>query len=105
PPVDEEFLHHLRRGALRVRGLFGAGGDLVGEEVLDHGLEQFFLAREVEVQRALGDAGGARHLLAARRGEALLDEQREGGLEKLGGAGFLAAAPERTMAAEFRWHS
>ena len=64
--------------------------DLVHHVVADHFLEQLFLARVVEVERALGDAGARGDFLGARGGEALLDEQVEGGVEQLLGPGFLA---------------
>ena len=72
-----------------------AFGDQARQVLQDDRLEQLFLARVVEVQRALGDAGGARHLFRARGGEALLDEQRQRGVEQFLRPRFLAALAQR----------
>ena len=49
------------------------------------------LLGKVEEERALGDAGARGDLLGARRGEALLDEQVERGVEQFLRTRFLAA--------------
>jgi hypothetical protein len=58
--------------------------------LLDHRLEKRFLAVEIQVERALGDAGTRRHLIQTRGRKALLDEQGQGRRGKLGRAGLLA---------------
>ena len=76
---------------------FEAAGDRLAfgdqrREVLAHDrLQQVFLARVIEVQRALRDAGARGHFLGPRGREALLDEKLERGVEQLLRAGFLAA--------------
>jgi hypothetical protein len=57
-----------------------------------HRLEQFFLAGEVEEQRALGHAGARGHLFAAGGGEAFFHEQVQRGVEQFARPRFLAAA-------------
>ena len=61
-----------------------------GDVLAHHGLEQLFLAREIEEQRALGDAGAGGHFLGAGGGKAFFDEQVERGVEQLAGTRFLA---------------
>ncbi len=104
PPGDQQLLDRLGAGPVGGGGLLDAGLDLGAQEMLDHRLQQFFLAGEIQVQRALGDAGGLGHLLAARGGEALLDEQRQRRLEQLGRASLLATAAEQTGVGGKRGH-
>ena len=59
----------------------------------DDPAEQLFLVREVEVDRALRDAGPLGDVLEPRRGESALREHREGGVEDLLGALLGEAAP------------
>ncbi len=79
------------RGALEAGGSVDALDDQVDDVLAHHRLEQFFLARVVEVQRALGDAGARGHFFGAGGGEALLDEQVERRIEQFLRTGFLAA--------------
>ena len=58
---------------------------------MHHGLEQLFLAREIEEQGALGDAGARRDFFGAGGGEALFDEEVQRRLQQFARAGFLAA--------------
>jgi len=67
-----------------------------GHDRLAHdGLEQRFLALEVEVECALGDPGAPRHFLEPGGGEAALDENLERGGNDFRGTGRLAALPAR----------
>lgn len=58
-----------------------------------HRLEQRFLAGEVQVERALADAGAGRDVVQAGRGEATRGEALQGRCQNLVGAVVLAAAP------------
>ena len=58
-----------------------------------HRLEQFFLVGEVQVERALGDAGARGDVLQARAGVAALDEQLQRGGGDFFRARLLAARP------------
>ena len=66
-------------------------GEAPADVFAHHGLEQVFLAREVQEQRALGHPGARGHLFHPRGGKALFDKQVERGLQQLTRAGFLAA--------------
>jgi hypothetical protein len=57
---------------------------------LDHGLEQGFLAVEVQVERALRHPGACRDILQPRAGEAFFDEEFQCRRREFGGTGFLA---------------
>ena len=63
------------------------------DRVAHDAAEQLFLVGEVEVDRALGDAGALGDVLEAGRGEAALREHREGGVEDLLGALLWESAP------------
>ena len=95
PPEAQHVGEQLGGAALEGADDLHALGDLVHHVVADHFLEQLFLARVVEVERALGHAGARGDLLGAGGGEALLDEQVEGGVEQLLGPRFLAPLAER----------
>ena len=74
----------LRLGRLEVR-----------QHRLAHdGAEQILLGREVEVDRALADAGGRGDVLQLGRRVAALGERGEGGGDDLAGSGILAAGAE-----------
>ncbi|EWS54316.1 hypothetical protein X551_02895 [Methylibium sp. T29] len=90
PPLGHQVGQQLGRRPVEAAHDVLALGDLLRDVLADHRLQQFFLAGVVEVEGALGDAGARRHLLRARRREALLDEQIEGGVEQLLRARFLA---------------
>ena len=67
----------------------------VGQHRLaDHGAEQVLLGREVEVDRALADAGGRRDILQLGRRVAALGEGGERGGDDFTGPGVLAAGAE-----------
>jgi hypothetical protein len=66
--------------------------------VLDHRLEQRLLALEVEVERALGDAGARRDVVEARRRKAALDKEIERRGHELARALVLAPAASRSRA-------
>jgi len=68
----------------------------------DHGLEQGFFAVEVEVDRAFGDAGTARHVGELGGREAALHEHVERGGHDLPRPGVLAALPAGLRLA-LRW--
>ena len=86
------------RAAVEVADQVDALDDLV-DDVLAHDLlQQVFLARVVQVERALRDAGPGRDLFGSRRREALLDEQVERGIEQLLRTRFLAALAARCAA-------
>ena len=77
------------------------GGELrfgrfqVGQHGLAHdGAEQVLLGREVEVDRALADAGGRGDILQLGRGVAALGERGERGGDDFTGSGVLAAGAE-----------
>ena len=59
--------------------------------VLDDGLKQLLLALEVDVERALGDAGLARDRVHAGGVEALRQEQRARALDDLAPLGVFLA--------------
>jgi hypothetical protein len=63
------------------------------DRVAHDAAEQLFLVREVEVDRALRDAGALGDVLEASGGETALREHREGGVEDLLGALFRQSAP------------
>ncbi len=77
--------HVCRRHRL---GAVEVGHDQRAHQRLEHRL----LAREVEIERALGRPRPRRDVLHPRSGEALLGEHVECRVEQLGGAGVLAAA-------------
>jgi hypothetical protein len=58
-----------------------------------HRFEEFLFVREIEIERALGDAGAARYVVEPRRGEAALGKagQRRG--DDLAGTVLFAAPP------------
>jgi hypothetical protein len=58
----------------------------------DHGLEQFFLAGEIQKQRALGHPGARGHFIHPRGGIALFHKQVERRVQQLPGARLFAAA-------------
>ena len=67
------------------------GGRQVGQHGLaDDGAEQFLLGREVEVDRALADAGGGGDVLQLGGGEAAFGEQAQCGVDDFAGAGGFA---------------
>ena len=73
-------------------GEIGFGCLDVGQHRLaDDGAEQVLLGWEIEVDRALADAGGSRDVLQLGRGVATLGERGEGGGDDFAGSGFLAA--------------
>ena len=57
-----------------------------------HGLEQLFLAGEVQKQRALGDPGTRRHIVNPRGSKAFFHEQIERRFQQFAGARFFAPA-------------
>src|SRR5437870_1446017 len=61
----------------------------------DDGLEERFLALEVQIHRPLGHAGFAGHVVELRSGEAALHEHLESGGYDLGGSRCLATLPAR----------
>src|SRR5436309_12955310 len=61
----------------------------------DDGLEERFLALEVQIHRPLGHAGFAGYVVELRSGEAALHEHLEGGGYDLGGSRFLDTLPAR----------
>ena len=81
----------------RMRGKSGATGprwaldhrrhraEIDGDRLAHHALEQRGLVLEVEIDRSLRQAGPFSDIVEARRGEALLDEQRERGVDDLAG--------------------
>jgi hypothetical protein len=100
PPEPKHPREQLGGGAVEVADQVDALDDPV-DDVLAHDLlQQVFLARVVQVQRALRDAGPGRHFLRARRGEPLLDEQVERGIEQFLRTRFLAALATRGGCAE-----
>ena len=78
------------------------GADLKAHQLL----KQRFLVLEVQIDRALGDAGAARHVVEPRRGEAALGEFVERRLEDggaaLGRPGGAGIAPGRGGAIDRR---
>ena len=68
----------------------GQGGQQI---FLHHGLEQFFLVSEVQVDRALGHACRRGHIFQPRGRIAARHEQVERRRHQLLWAGFLAAGP------------
>ena len=95
PPLVDQLRQQLAHRPVEAAHEVLAVGDLARDVLADHRLQQLLLARVVEVERALGGAGARRHLLGARGGEALLDEQLEGRVEQLLRAGLLAALTRR----------
>src|SRR6266851_3373898 len=77
-------------------------GDHGHDRLAHNGLEQGFLAVEVEVQGAFGDAGPARHVGELGGGEAALPEYVERGGDDFPRAGVLAALPAR-LGLVLRW--
>lgn len=66
------------------------GGQYGDHAVFDDRLEKRFLAAEVEVERAFGNAGASRHVIQSSGGEALVDKQRERRRREFGWPGVLA---------------
>ena len=95
PPEPQDERQQVRGRALEGADDLDALGDLVDHVVPDHFLQQLFLARVVEVERALRNAGAGRDFLGACCREALLDEQVEGCIEQFLGTCFLAALAGR----------
>ena len=63
--------------------------------LLDDGLEQPVLVGEIDVERALGDAGGAGDLAHAGAVEAQIHEDLAGAVEDLPALGAVFVADER----------
>ena len=91
PPGVQQLAQQVGAAAFELRRDLFALGDQARQRLPHHGLEEFLLARVVEVQRALGDAGALRHLFGARAGEALLDEQGQRRVQQFLRSRFLAA--------------
>ena len=64
-----------------LRQLLAPGGDGLRRVVLEDGAKDFFLALEVEVDRAVGDARDARHVRHLRVEVAVSREDLRGGAE------------------------
>ena len=77
----------LRLGRLEVRQ----------HRLADHGAEQVLLGREVEVDRALADAGGRGDVLQLGRGVAAFGERGEGGGDDFTRPGVLAAGAGHSL--------
>ena len=82
---------HLAGGAHKAFQLVVPFGKAPGDVLAHHGLEEFFLAGEVQKQRAFGHSGARRHLVHPCGGKPLLDKQVECGLQQLSRAGFFTA--------------
>ena len=76
-------------------GLCDGGLDPVRQVLADHRLQQLFLARVVQVQRALGDTRAVGHFFDAGGSETLLDEKLERCVQQLLRTGLLAALANR----------
>lgn len=92
PPALEAVFHQLAARSLEGFQLQVPFCEAAGDVLAHHGLEQVFLAREIEEQRAFGDSGADGDLVHLGCGEAFLHEQVQRRLEQFAGAGFLAAA-------------
>ena len=94
----EQLQEALRQHPQQIGARAGMAGELrlgrleVGQHRLaHHGAEQVLLGREVEVDRALADAGRGGDVLQLGRGVAAFGERGEGGGDDLAGPGVLAA--------------
>ncbi len=84
----------LGRGRSRMLAQQALDAREIGQERLpDHGLEQLLLAREVQIERALADAGAGGDVVEPGGAEAALGEDLERGVDDLGGSRVLAPAP------------
>src|SRR5439155_1309184 len=98
--VSVEIFPHVE--ALGHAGRELAPGDDRHDRLPHHRFEQGLLALEVQVHRALGDAGVARHIGELRRGEPTLAKYFERGGDDLPRPGVLAALPAGLRLA-LRW--
>src|SRR5712692_8552343 len=81
-----------------------AAGDVGDDGLPHHRLEQLRLVREIEVERALGDAGALGHRVEPRRREAALGKAGERRVQNLPGPCLLAAAPTGRRGRAVAWH-
>ena len=79
PPSQHALAQHVGGASLEGLQVCGPLGETLRKAVAHHGLEQFFLAGEIEKQGALGHASALGDLFGARAGEAFFDEQVERG--------------------------
>ena len=73
--------------------LFGHGGDALADRLARQRLEHRFLAFEVEIDGALGDAGTGGDVVHAGAGKTLFGETGQRRLQDFRGALLLAAGP------------
>src|SRR5712692_2287192 len=98
PPIAHQATDQVRRAALML------GHELLtARERWHDGLEERFLAVEVEVDGAFGHAGAACHVGKLRGRETALHEQLERGGQDLSRARLLTALPAGTRATQRLW--
>ena len=90
PPGAGQLVQQLGAGAVVHVGEVARFHDDLGQVVAHHGLEELILAGVVEVERAFGGAGLARHVFDAGGRQALAQEQAQPGFQQFLGAGGLA---------------
>ena len=92
PPHLIAVSQHLAGGADKGLQLGIPLGKAACNVFTHHGFEQFFLAGEVQKQRAFGHPGAGRHLVHAGSGKAFFDEQIQRRLQQFARARFFASA-------------
>ena len=91
PPRAQQQRQQFGRRSFELLGDLRAFGDQRRHVVAHHRLEELFLARVVQIQRALRHAGARGNLFGTRGRKAFFDEQLERGVEQFLRARFLAA--------------
>ena len=87
---------------LGLRGLFGFDrlvgvGDGRADSLSNDFAKEFFFAREIQIDRSLGNSGACGDLLEFRRVDAVLREDAERGVENLLRTLFGKPAPARVV--------
>ena len=93
PPTEDDLPQQIGRAALVLLQQPFAALDQRHDSGADDRLEQFFLAREIQIERAFADTGPGRHVIQPRRGVTAFDEQVERGGHQFSRSRLLAAGP------------
>ena len=90
PPHVHGVAQHVGAAAVKGVELRVPFGEAAGDVLADDGLEEFFLALEIQEQRALGHARPRGNLFGSGGGKALFNEQVQRGVQQFAGPRLLA---------------